>query len=341
MNAVIAFRVDGNSTIGYGHLMRTQALARQMEKYGAEVIFLSRNPENIQNYPVRFLNSESNRIAEDQMVEQILCEMQADLLIVDSYEYDQERLHRMAGLDLFTVYLDDMNQYEFYMDFVVNGNAYAPCLNYRGTACKLLGLEYLLLRDEFCCLPARHICTKVKDVLITFGAADTENSTPVILRQLAGYQFFNELDWHVVIGPAFQNAGEIEKLVGSWTNVHIYHNPNIKNLMNKCDICISAAGSTSYELAACGVPALLLVISDNQILLAEEMHKQGMAINLGWYSKLEKQPLFAALHALISNYDLRRKMAAIGQKSIDGHGAERLAEVLLEAIRRGKFAGNS
>jgi hypothetical protein len=49
-----------------------------------------------------------------------------------------------------------------------------------------------------------------------------------------------------------------------------------------CDISINAAGSTTYELAACGVPALLIAAADNQLRLACEADGQGFAINMGW-----------------------------------------------------------
>ncbi|MCR5796546.1 MAG: hypothetical protein K6G63_01315 [Eubacterium sp.] len=35
--------------------------------------------------------------------------------------------------------------------------------------------------------------------------------------------------------------------------------------MQKCDIAISAAGSTLYELCACGVPTITYTTADNQI----------------------------------------------------------------------------
>ncbi|NLG33088.1 MAG: hypothetical protein GX550_06170, partial [Syntrophomonadaceae bacterium] len=71
MNKTIAIRVDGNSEIGFGHLMRMKALARELGKLGAEVIFLSRNPENIEGYRVLQLDRQTGD-EEDVRVEEIL-----------------------------------------------------------------------------------------------------------------------------------------------------------------------------------------------------------------------------------------------------------------------------
>ncbi len=334
MSEVIAIRVDGNSEIGFGHLMRTQALARQIEKRGAKVIFLSRNPENIRGYQVEIIGSGNELGEEDAMVEHIIKSCGADMLIIDSYAYEQSRLDKMAELNLFSVYIDDMNRYEFNVDFVVNGNLYASKLDYRGRTECLLGSKYLLMREEFCGLPPRKIRSKVEDVLISFGAADIENITLGLLQCLFSYKNFPGLNWHVVIGPVFRSIEEIEFLVHDRVNIFLHHSPDIKELMEKCDISINAAGSTTYELAACGVPALLMIAADNQVKLAHEAELQGFAVNLGWYNDLQPPIFFKALDGLIDDYNMRHKMTRKGQTLIDGAGTGRVADILLEVVRR-------
>lgn len=336
MNEIIAIRVDGNSEIGFGHLMRMKALAREFIKLGAEVIFLSRNPENIEGYRVLQLDSQT-RDEEDLLVEKMLMEIQARILIIDSYDYTQERLDRVGQLPLLSVYVDDLNCHPFNTDFVVNGNLYAPGLLYRGRARFLLGTKYLLMREEFAGVSLRLPNPGVEHVLITFGAADMENVTPEILRILKNYKQFQDLHWHVVIGPVFRNLAEVEAVTKDCPNVTLYHNPAIKNLMEFCDISISAAGSTTYELAACGVPAMLVIAADNQVRLAREAEQQGIAFNLGWHHELEAAGLYSALDSLINNRILKEKMARRGQELIDGQGAQRVAAILLNEMRRNKY----
>jgi len=118
--------------------------------------------------------------------------------------------------------------------------------------------------------------------------------------------------------------------------VTLHYNPDIKKLMDFCNISISAAGSTTYELAACGVPALLVIAADNQVRLAREAEIQGMALNLGWYHELDAARLYSALDSLINNQPLREKMARRGQLLIDGQGAQRVAAILVDEMRRNK-----
>lgn len=336
MSEIIAIRVDGNSEIGFGHLMRMKALVRELGKLGAEVIFLSKNPQNIEGYRVLQLDSQT-RDEEDLLVEKMLMEIQVGMLIIDSYDYTQERLDRVGQLPLLSVYVDDLNRHPFNTDFVVNGNLYAPGLSYRGRARFLLGTKYLLMREEFAGVSLRLPNQRVEHVLITFGAADMENITPGILQVLKSYEHFEDLHWHVVIGPVFRNPAEIEAVAKDCPNVTLHYNPAIKNLMEFCDISISASGSTTYELAACGVPTLLVIAADNQVRLAREAEQQGMALNLGWHYELDPGKLHSTLDSLINNRVLRGKMARRGQELIDGRGAQRVAAVLLNEMRRNKY----
>jgi UDP-2,4-diacetamido-2,4,6-trideoxy-beta-L-altropyranose hydrolase len=329
----IAIRVDGNSGIGFGHLMRMMALAREFSKLGAEVIFLSRNPENLEGYKVLPLNKPTVA-EEDLLVESILRETQAKMLIIDSYDYTQERLDRIGQLDLISVYVDDLNRHSFNTDFVVNGNIYAPSLPYRGRARFLLGTKYLLMREEFAGVSQRLLNPNVEQVLITFGAADMENVTPRMLGVLRSYMYFGDLHWHVVIGPVFQNTAEIEALAKDCPNVTLHHNPVMRSLMNFCDISISAAGSTVYELAACGVPTLLVIVADNQVWLAQKAQQQGLALNLGWHHEVDTRRLYSALNNLICNQTVREKLSRRGQELIDGRGAQRVAHILLDEVKR-------
>jgi UDP-2,4-diacetamido-2,4,6-trideoxy-beta-L-altropyranose hydrolase len=324
----VAIRADGNSEIGFGHIIRTQALADQLKKRGAEVIFLTRNPENISGYPSCLIPGDISLAEEDGFIAGYLVSSQQDMLIIDNYLYDQERLDKAGQLDIRTVYIDDMNLFRFNVDFVLNGNLYAPKVRYQGRARFILGSEYLLMREAFRELPVRTVKSNVNEILLTFGAADMNNCTPRLLEIIREYYRFNDLKWQVVIGPAFRNLAELRRLA-DYANISLHYNPDIKILMDFVDIAISAAGSTSYELAACGVPSILFVVADNQRKLAEEVHKQGLAINGGWFDRLNKNSLFKMLDALIVDYEQRQRMVIEGQKIIDGRGAERVAEILL------------
>lgn len=340
MDKIIAIRADSNSEIGFGHLMRTQALAWQLEKLGARVIFLTRNPENIKGFEVIGLLGEGEQ-EEDELVAELVRSCGAGMLIIDSYAYGQERLERMGCLPVLTVYIDDLNRHSFMVDFVVNGNLYAPELDYQGKARFLLGRRYLLLGSEYKGVPLRRVNPEVRNILLTFGGADVINFTGTILGLLRRYPRLDDFHWEVVIGPVNRYRDHLEREFGGHQNINLHFNPRIKELMDFCDISISAAGSTTYELAACGVPPLLVVTADNQLRLAEAAARQGVAVNLGWHERLMEGMLFQGLDSLVEKAAVRQGMADRGQRIFDGRGAERVANILMAALGGDVFAGES
>jgi len=325
----VVIRADGNSEIGFGHIIRTQALARQLEKCGAKVFFLTRNPENVDGFATIEIPGDYNADQEDRSTSRITQDISAEILIIDSYAFNQERLDKIARLDLVSAYIDDMNLYEFNTTFVINGNLYAPRLKYRGRARFLLGNQYLLMREQFTNILPRVVKAQVGDILLTFGAADMNNLTAMILRQVREFSRFFDFNWHVIIGPAFRQISDLKALTGNCSNIFLHYNPDVKKLMENCDISISAAGSTTYELAACGLSSIVIVAADNQIMLAEEADQRGIAINMGRFDRVDGEDLKRSLNRLIDDFDLRRSMAIAGQKIIDGSGAARAARTLL------------
>lgn len=325
----VIIRADGNPQIGFGHLVRTRALASQLQAMGAEVVFLSKNPENISGYKTVQMPEHMNYEQDVDYLLNTSCKLGARLLIVDSYAVDQVGLDRIGALNACSVYIDDLNLYEFNVNFVINGNFYASHLDYRGNAQFLLGSDYLLMREEFKNV-SYHFNKSPKNIMITFGAADAECITTKIIEIIKNYDKFSELEWHAVIGPANIHAEGIISYSKQYNNIHLHTDPNMKAIMEKCDICISASGSTVYELAACGVPAILLVSADNQIMLAEEAARIGLALNLGWHNTISKRLLLDSLDGILNDYPRREFMAILGQRMIDGYGAKRVAEILLK-----------
>ena len=132
--------------------------------------------------------------------------------------------------------------------------------------------------------------------------------------------------------------------------IHIHHNvKDMKTLIYSCDLVVSAAGSTMYELSDCGVPLITYSMADNQIPGTEAFEKLGLAMSCGdlrektGYTpavvntdngsvKLVDNVVVLVLdkvERLANDFLLRKKMVAKMQQLIDGKGADRLVKELL------------
>lgn len=93
------------------------------------------------------------------------------------------------------------------------------------------------------------------------------------------------------------------------------------------DLAITS-GTTLYELAATGTPALVFCLADNQYKNVKMMVEAGTIINLGWGNEWGEKKVHTKINKLINNYALRIKMSKSGQELVDGKGNSRCAQLI-------------
>ncbi|ENK0837447.1 UDP-2,4-diacetamido-2,4,6-trideoxy-beta-L-altropyranose hydrolase [Clostridium botulinum] len=324
----IAIRAEGGFQIGMGHIMRTLALAKELANAN-EVIYICKVDMSLSSRykpGIDKIKSEGFTVLtinEDKFIKE-LYKIKADCLITDSYDVNEEYFNLTKDMFKVTGYIDDMNLYYFNVDFIINQNIGAEELSYKvNKDTKLfLGTNYTMLREEFRKNHKKHIRKEVQDVMITVGGADHNEITNTICNYVKDL----ELKFHIVIGASFEEESikKLAKLKNLKDNINLYFNANMIEIMNKCDIAISACGSTLYELAVCQVPTLGLIIADNQEKIAYKMHQKGLIYNLGWYTHLTKDKTIENIKK-ISTLE-NRQIIIKKQKFINKYGVEKLAK---------------
>jgi len=97
-------------------------------------------------------------------------------------------------------------------------------------------------------------------------------------------------------------------------------------LMAQADLMLCAGGSITWERCTLGVPALLTILADNQVQIAQGLAEAGAHKTLGWHNRLSASHYAAALDA-VTGHDLigmSRAAAAI----CDGQGIARVHQQL-------------
>jgi UDP-2,4-diacetamido-2,4,6-trideoxy-beta-L-altropyranose hydrolase len=343
MKSKAFFRVDSNIAIGSGHIMRCLSLAKALRQREVECTFITADcgmQEAIAG--AGFANIALDTVWNDMESElpvllPLVQKEKPNCVIADSY-YITERwmqaVRKTAGL----IYIDDLNAQCWPADILVNYNLYAPESGYKkryaGRKIKLLlGASYAPLRDEFQALPTRKAAENVKNILVSAGGSDAEHITLYFLKKLRTIPDWNVLNFHFVVGALNPDKEQICELARQMPNVTIHYNvQRMSELMLSCDLAVAAAGSTLYELCACGTPTVTYVLADNQIDGAAAFERAGLMRNAGdWrtspdlFEKTEEN-----LRYLIASYDDRERMAQQMQKVVDGNGAARLAAALVE-----------
>ncbi|WP_282804684.1 UDP-2,4-diacetamido-2,4,6-trideoxy-beta-L-altropyranose hydrolase [Clostridium tetani] len=331
----IAIRADGGSEIGMGHIMRTLVLAKELAKTN-DVFYISRGDNPLSSKYKSGIDKVKSQgfnvviINEHKFIKE-LCEVEADCLVTDSYDVSEEYFNTTKKNFKVTGYIDDMNLYYFNVDFIINQNIGAEEYRYKvNKGTKLfLGSNYTMLREEFRNLQYKDINKKISDIMITVGGADLNGIT----NKICDYVKDLEFKFHIVIGPSFkeENIEKLVRLKNTRNTINLYFNVNMIEIMNKCDIAISACGSTLYELAACSIPTIGIIIADNQETVAYKMHEKGLIYNLGWFTVLTKDKILDNIKKIckLDNRELMIKK----QKIVNKNGVKKLDMGIKELIK--------
>jgi len=209
----------------------------------------------------------------------------------------------------------------------------------------LLGCKYVMLRREFLQTPRKLEASQtISELLLSLGGGDAKNLTeqflPVLWPCVPA-----DCKIHVLIGPAnphktarttvlHRRTGGAKFAREIVANVKrtIFHvaPPNVPAIMANCDLAITAAGSSVYELGYLGVPMLLAVAASNQRPIAAALDQLGAAVRIDEFHGNLAADLPSALEMMISDPERRATCAAKFRELVDGHGAARVVEVLRE-----------
>jgi spore coat polysaccharide biosynthesis predicted glycosyltransferase SpsG len=82
-----------------------------------------------------------------------------------------------------------------------------------------------------------------------------------------------------------------------------------------------------------GLPAILIVLADNQRPVAEELDRAEVCLNMGWFQGFSEQHLRVVLADLLDDESRRQAMSIAGRKLVDGLGSRRVVHTLMSKIR--------
>ena len=340
----IAFRVDGGPKIGMGHLVRCLTLANAFPNEN-KIVFISKPEKSVidklesTRYDLIPIENDINYNEEIKFVKKILKENDIDVFIGDTYyidtsnDIDENYFSEIKDTVKKTVAISPKTSITVPFDIVINGNVFADDLEYKSSNDDtkfLLGPKYALLREEFQNLPDKDIGENVNNIIVTMGGGDPLNLTP---KALEAIDKIDKEDIHVdvIIGPAVYEKDSILKAIdGMNLEVSLRFNPSkISKFMMKADIAVSAGGGTLYELAVTGTPAIVILQAENQIPIANAMEKEGTIINLGFGNDVKIEKLTDSIIDLLHNPNKRKEMSKKGKELIDGLGAKRCVNAIL------------
>ena len=193
-----------------------------------------------------------------------------------------------------------------------------------------MGPQFALLRNEFKEWREHSLTMRfnrnIENILVTMGGVDTENYTLRILKEITKSKYAKKCNFTVIIGGSYPHTNTLHKFVeGSQLKISVLSSvKDMAEIMSNSDLCIGAAGSTSWERCCLGQPTITFAIADNQREIAKQLSQRNLAI----YSNMSNLiPDFEQFFG-DSGGELLRTLSTNSLQICDGFGASRVLEEL-------------
>lgn len=345
----VVCRSDASHFLGVGHVMRLLTLASAIRDQGGEALFLTRaHPGHlahvIQDYgfEVKVWDIEADgilggNIADDaQKTRAEALVFQATHILVDHYGTNAAW---EVAQPCPVLVIEDLFNRKHDCAILLNQNLGVKPSDYIGlvpdhTTC-LMGPDYALLRPEFSKLRSQALSQpkvgQVREILVAMGGTDQPNATGWVLDTLAKMDLDPDLHLTVVMGPTAPHLGSVQDQAANlpFRTTVLAGTNEMGVLMLQADFAIGAAGSTSWERCALGLPAIITILAENQRNIAQalEIAKAAIVLKIG-----EDEVLRQAVIKMLSSQTNRFKMSRIATQICDARGTKRVLKVLQEGI---------
>jgi UDP-2,4-diacetamido-2,4,6-trideoxy-beta-L-altropyranose hydrolase len=329
-DALLLIRADGNATMGLGHAMRCLALAEAWLELGGRVLLATAElPVAIaERYEAIGARVAMIKTTEDAAV--LARDLGARFAVIDGYHLGADDQAALARTGARLLVIDDRGETATRAAAVVlNQNATASPELYAGLDAKLLlGTHYTLLRREFRGSAAGHPMPDIaRRILVSFGGADPANVTPRAIQALAPLE---GLDVLVIAGVANPRAAELTVPADARATIRVVTSvDDMAAQMKWAELAVVAAGSTCWELAACGVPMIAIAVAPNQLAITGSLGELGIGVPMP-LEAVDAEGLRAMVLSVSRDEIWRAQMAKRGREIIDGRGAVRVCAALRE-----------
>lgn len=332
----LVIRVDADGRMGAGHVMRCLALAHAWAGHGGRVLFCGRvESPSLQK---RLLAEGFNMVEPGpQPGDTVTLLTERGLagcwVCLDGYHFGPQWQEELGAAGFKIVCVDDGAKLPHYVAHVILSPEHDASLmvyNAPSLSVILAGPRYRLLRRCFTESHRLRLGTGERTVvLVTFGGADERNATRAALSGLDAALGKNDMVL-VILGPLNPHRVSVEQALAEVSYGHeLYQNVvDMAALYERADLAVSAAGGSAWEMAAVGLPTVLVPVASNQLPGANYLVRFGAAVLTSGPEFLETPDFPALVRGVLDNQERLTALSASGPQICDGLGSQRVCRVL-------------
>ncbi|PIB90840.1 UDP-2,4-diacetamido-2,4,6-trideoxy-beta-L-altropyranose hydrolase [Caulobacter sp. FWC2] len=320
----ILFVCAAGPAVGGGHVMRSLTLARALEARGAGCAFMD-SPE-----VAKVLDAFAPDMA------RVNSDDDFDALVFDSYALTADD-HRAVAKGRPSLVIDDLANRPLAADLVLDSGPARTAEDYAGlvppAARLLLGPGYAPVRPAFAALREAALARRaerapVRRILVSLGLTDVGGITGRVVGLLRPIIGAVTLD--VVLGGGAPSLADLWALAADDPRLALHvDTQHMPELVFDADLAIGAGGSTTWERCVLALPALTLILADNQVAAARALEAAGVTPCLAVDAFDFETAFVDAVQALLADADKRAALSTASAAVCDGGGADRAAEAFL------------
>lgn len=333
-HVIVALRADASVQQGTGHVMRCLTLAEALAAAGHEVHLVTAGIEipwlrnAVDSSPVLV-----HRCARDTSGEPVIRALGATWIVVDSYRIEPDAIAVLRELAPVLAIVDGTDRgiaADIYLEQNLGAETrFEPSA--RG-AIVLAGSRFALIRKQVIGVraPEPWRISGTPEVLSFMGGTDPTAASvpaaaalaPIVAKSAAALRLIAPSSLHDRIRMATRGERGVS-VIGTTTD--------LPSEFARADVVVSAAGTSAWELAALGMPSVLLAVADNQLQSLSAATEMGIALGVNALDPSTEPFLLVAQHvrALLASEDLRRSLSHAALAAFDGLGAARVVDTMV------------
>jgi UDP-2,4-diacetamido-2,4,6-trideoxy-beta-L-altropyranose hydrolase len=259
-----------------------------------------------------------------------------DWLVVDHYALDAKWERALADAAGKIMVIDDLANRPHECELLLDQNLGRVASDYDGllpAECqRLIGPRYALLRPEFAALREQSLSRRsnpeLKRILISLGGVDRTNVTGRVLEALSESALPRSTELDIIMGAAAPYLDDVRQQTARLpfkATVSV----NVKDMAQRmclADLAIGAAGSTSWERCCLGLPAILMVLAENQVPGAKALEAAGAAKMIGVPALVAT--MLPSIFAALSNTTWLIRMSKAAANITDGQGVFSVVSIM-------------
>lgn len=317
----IAFLARCGGDYGWGHWIRTLVLvdAVRTTRHADSITLIVDGPDRAIAIAREKLGSleglafhTSHAVARDESW---------DVILIDRLEHDPADLAAWRTRCNKLAVFDDMGQLERGAHVIIRPQ-WLPTDQPDGI---LYGPKYFPVAQPWLALRETYRPETAHRLIVCLGGGTTNRAGYVLAAEaLRRCKHIDPAKITFVLGYELGESDLPDHLRSTLDGVEIIAAADLPALMPHARLALIAGGFIKYDLAAAGIPSVILAGPHHQTLLAQSFAKTGAAVYAGQIDSLTTADLARPIERLFTNRDACRTHSNAAKTLIDGHGVERI-----------------